>query len=77
VGIGLSALLLGGMRAGAGLMQIKAKIPVEIVDVLQAIILLFLAADVIVRNLLRLRTARGAVEELQTVTRSYGEQAAR
>jgi general nucleoside transport system permease protein len=77
VGIGLSALLLGGMRAGAGLMQIKAKIPVEIVDVLQAIILLFLAADVIVRNLLRLRAARGAVEELQTVTRSYGEQAAR
>ena len=77
LGIGLSALLLGGMRAGAGLMQIKARIPVEIIDVLQAVILLFLAADVIVRNLLRLRAARGAVEELQTVTRSYGEQAAR
>ena len=33
------------MRAGAGLMQIEAGIPVELVDVLQAIILLFLAAE--------------------------------
>ena len=65
------------MRAGAPEMQLDAGIPVEIIDVLQAIILFFLAADIIVRRLLRLRAARAGVDELQTVTRSYGEQAAR
>jgi general nucleoside transport system permease protein len=35
VGIMLAALLLGGMRAGAPAMQITAKIPIEIIDVIQ------------------------------------------
>jgi simple sugar transport system permease protein len=48
-----AALLFGGMRAGAGLMQIKAQIPVELVDVLQATILLFLVASPVLRRLLR------------------------
>ena len=76
VGILFAALLFGAMRAGSGLMQIDAGIPVEIIDVIQAVILLFLAADVIVRRVFRLRAARATVDELQTVTRSYGEQAA-
>ena len=41
------------MRAGAGLMQIKAQIPVELVDVLQATILLFLVASPVLRRVLR------------------------
>jgi len=49
-----AALLFGGMRAGAGLMQIKAQIPVELVDVLQATILLFLVASPVLRRLLRM-----------------------
>jgi simple sugar transport system permease protein len=77
LGIFLAALLFGAMRAGAGLMQINAGIPVEIVDVLQGVILLFLAADLIVRRLFRLRAARVGVQEVQTITRTYGEQAAR
>ena len=76
VGIMLAALLFGAMRAGSGLMQIRAGIPVEIIDVIQALILLFLAADVIVRRILRLRVGGAGVDELQTVTRSYGEQSA-
>lgn len=76
VGILFSALLFGALRSGSGLMQIETRIPVEIIDVIQAVILLFLAADVIVRKVIRVRAARGTVEELQTVTRSYGEQAA-
>lgn len=76
VGILLAAVLFGAMRAGSGLMQIRAGIPVEIIDVIQALILLFLAADVIVRRILRLRVAGAGVDELQTVTRSYGEQTA-
>lgn len=70
-GIAAAALLFGALRAGAGLMQIQAQIPVEIVDVIQAVILLFLAADVVVRRLFRIRAAGGLVD-LKTVTRSYG-----
>jgi general nucleoside transport system permease protein len=77
VGILFSAILFGAMRAGAPEMQLDAGIPVEIIDVLQGIILLFLAADILVRRLLRIRVARAGVDELQTVTRSYGEQTAR
>ena len=77
VGIVLAALLFGAMRAGAGLMQIKTGIPVEIVDVIQAIVLLFIAADVIVRRVFRIRSSAGKLTELQTVTKSYGEGAVR
>ncbi|MEA2609579.1 MAG: ral nucleoside transport system permease protein [Chloroflexota bacterium] len=49
----LAALLFGAMRAGAGLMQIRAQIPVELVDVLQAVILLFLVASPVLRHVLR------------------------
>jgi simple sugar transport system permease protein len=72
-GILIAALLFGALRAGAGLMQIQAQIPVEIVDVIQALILLFLAAEVLIRRLLRIRGQRAVVEELTTVTQSYGE----
>jgi ABC-type uncharacterized transport system permease subunit len=74
VGILLASLLFGVMRAGSGLMQISAGVPDEIVDVIQAVILLFLAAEVIVRRVFRIRATRGEVDELQTVTRTYGEQ---
>jgi len=81
VGILLAALLLGGMRSGQALMQIQAGVPVEIIDVIQAVILIFLAADFLIRRRFSRRT-RGSLSgelgsELQTVTKSYGEQAAR
>jgi simple sugar transport system permease protein len=72
IGIMLSAFLLGAMRAGAPLMQIQARVPVEIIDVIQGVILIFLAAEVVVRRIFRLRAAQGA-GELQTITRTYGE----
>jgi general nucleoside transport system permease protein len=52
----LAAVLFGAMRAGAGLMQIRAEIPVELVDVLQAVILLFLVASPVLRRFLRAAT---------------------
>jgi simple sugar transport system permease protein len=73
VGILLAALLLGAMRAGAGNMQIQAGIPPEIIDVIQGVILLFLAAEVVVRRLFRIRASTpGAVSDLDTVTKTYG-----
>ncbi|HET9344320.1 MAG TPA: ABC transporter permease [Candidatus Limnocylindrales bacterium] len=72
-GIVLAALLLGGMRAGAPAMQITADIPIEIIDVIQGLILIFLAAELVIRRLFRIRAERVTPGELQTVSRSYGQ----
>jgi simple sugar transport system permease protein len=73
VGILLAAILLGAMRAGAPAMQITAKIPIEIIDVIQGLILLFLAAETVVRRLVRIRAERVTPGEMGTVSRTYGE----
>ena len=73
VGILLAALLLGGMSAGGSTMQIQADIQPEIIDVIQGLILLFLAAEVVIRRFLRIRAETVAPEELQTVSSSYGQ----
>ena len=72
----LGALLFGFMRAGAPLMQIRAGIPIEIIDVLTAVILFFLAADIIVRWVFRMRGERAAVglDQAQQFTKSYGQE---
>lgn len=78
VGILFAGLLFGAMQAGAGLMQVQAGVPAQMVGVLQAVILFFLAAELVVRRVLRVRTSGGGmVSELQTVSQSYGEQATR
>jgi general nucleoside transport system permease protein len=73
VGILLAAVLLGGMRAGAPVMQITAKIPIEIIDVIQGLILLFLAAEPLIRRLLSSRAERATPGELGPVTDPYGD----
>jgi len=50
-----AALLLGAMRAGASQMQFDAGVAKEITDVITAFILFFVAADVIVKALIRQR----------------------
>jgi general nucleoside transport system permease protein len=72
VGILLAALLLGAMRAGAPSMQIEAKVPVEIVDVIQALILIFLAAEAVVRRVLGIRAPLIQGQEIRTVSQTYG-----
>jgi general nucleoside transport system permease protein len=74
LGILFSGLLIGAFRAGAPLMQVKAGVPVQMIDILMGVILFFLAADLIVRHVFRLRQTPGGVEEMQTITRSYGGQ---
>ncbi len=66
-----AALLIGAMQAGASRMQFDAGVSPEIIDVVQALILFFVAADVIIRRLLRLR----AIErERVTLSRGWGQQ---
>ena len=76
IGVMMAAILFGAMRAGAGPMQINAGVPVELVDVIQGLILLFLIANVVFRRLLRLRGVRGSEQSgFETITKSYGGEA--
>ncbi|WP_246465161.1 ABC transporter permease [Ruania alkalisoli] len=53
-GIVAAAMLFGALRAGAALMQTVADTPVDIILVIQAVIVLFIAAPPLVRTLFRL-----------------------
>ncbi len=75
IGILFSALLIGALHAGAPLMQIQAGVPPQMIDILTGVILFFLTADIIVTRILRVRRS-GGVEELKTITASYGGQGA-
>ena len=77
VGIVMAGLLFGSMRAGAGFMQIRAGVPAELVDLLQAIILLFLVASPVVRRLFRLRGVKANLGTTDTMSRTYGSEAIR
>lgn len=55
LGVVLSSLLFGAMRNGASRMQFMAQIPVDIISVVQALILLFVSANQIIRYIYRIR----------------------
>ncbi len=59
-GVVLASLLFGALHAGAPLMQAQTSIPVDIVEVLQALIVLFVAAPPLIRAIYRLRATRAA-----------------
>jgi len=77
VGIMLAALLFGMLRAGAGLMQINAGVPAELVDLLEAIILLFLVISPVLRRVFRLRGVKSSLGTTETMSRTYGSEAIR
>jgi simple sugar transport system permease protein len=77
IGIMFAALLFGAFRAGAPLMQITTQVPIEIIDIIQALIILFLAAELIVRRVFRLRLLPVEIEGATTVTRTWSEQVGR
>lgn len=66
-GVVLAAILFGAMRNGATRMQFLTQIPVDIISVIQALILLFVAADAIIRFIYRIRTR----EEKVVLTRGW------
>ena len=55
VAIVAAALLWGSMLSGAPLMQQEADVSIDVVRIIQALVLLFVAADAIVRYLFRIR----------------------
>lgn len=54
-----AALLFGVLRAGSGAMQRASDIPVDIISIVQAVILLFVAAQIIIQRLIAPRVRRG------------------
>jgi general nucleoside transport system permease protein len=61
LGVVLAGLLFGALHAGAPLMQAVTGTPVDMVQVLEAVIVLFVAAPLLIRTIYRLRAARGGI----------------
>ncbi|VAW43476.1 ABC transporter, permease protein 1 (cluster 11, riboflavin/purine nucleoside/unknown) [hydrothermal vent metagenome] len=59
LGVIPAALLVGAMQAGSSQMQFDANVQSQIIDVIQALILFFVSADVIVRWIIRSRATDG------------------
>jgi simple sugar transport system permease protein len=55
IGIIPAALFWGALRNGAGLMQLQSGISINLINILQALVIIFVAADPIVRWLYRIR----------------------
>ena len=72
LGVVLSSLLFGTLRNGATRMMVVSSIPIDIVDVIQAIILMFVAAPAIIRSIYRLRKPKQ--EEPQVFLSGWGGQ---
>lgn len=58
VGVVLAALLFGTLRSGAVNMQLLARIPTDIIQVLQAVILMFIAAPAMIRTIYRIKETK-------------------
>jgi simple sugar transport system permease protein len=58
VGVVLAGLLFGALHAGGTAMQAATSVPVDIAQVLQGLIVLFVAAPPLIRAVFRLREAR-------------------
>jgi ABC-type uncharacterized transport system permease subunit len=70
LGVVLSALLFGTLRSGGTRMQNLARIPVDIIGVIQALVIAFVAAPAIIRAIYRIRETKGT----DTVfTRGWGK----
>jgi ABC-type uncharacterized transport system permease subunit len=68
LGVILSAILFAAMRNGATRMQFLTQMPVDLISMIQALILLFVAADAIIRYIYRIK-AKG---ERVVLTRGWG-----
>lgn len=75
LGVVFAALLVGAMRAGAPQMQFSVGVPPDIIDMVLAIILFFVAADLVRRWLLGRRGRRIFEEEQIQLSTGWGQQA--
>ena len=69
VGVVWAGLLFGALKAGAPLMQAQTGTPIDMVEILAAVIVLMIAAPPLIRSIFRLRGGGGG---LQALARGWG-----
>ena len=72
VGVTAASLLFGMLRAGAARMQSVAGVPTEIVQIVQALVIIFIAAPEIIRVIFRLRKPKEEEVEVTVFSRGWG-----
>ena len=72
LGVVLAALLFGGLRNGATLMQFRTQISADIISVIQALILIFIAAEQIIRWIYRVPLPSDSGESA-TLSKGWGK----
>jgi simple sugar transport system permease protein len=55
-GVVAAAILFGGLRAGGQQMQVSANVGIDLISVIQALIILFVAAPALISAIYRLKT---------------------
>ena len=70
-GVVLAALLFGTLRSGATRMQNIARIPIDIISIIQALVIAFIAAPAIIRAIYRLKS--GGEGEGTVFARGWGK----
>ncbi len=60
----LAGLLFGALRAGGVAMQARTGVPIDLITVLQALIVLFIAAPQLVRSIFRIRADRAGTGQV-------------
>lgn len=55
IGVILAGFLFGAMDAGSGVMQMRTGVPIDVVTIIQGLVLMFVAADLIIRQIFGIR----------------------
>ncbi len=58
-GVVLAGLLFGALRAGGRTMQVRSEVGIDLIVVIQALIIVFIAAPALVRAIFRVKTGKG------------------
>jgi ABC-type uncharacterized transport system permease subunit len=72
LGVTGASLLFGMLRAGSARMQSVAGVPTEIVQIVQSLVIIFIAAPPIIRSLYRLREPKKEEVEVTVFSRGWG-----
>lgn len=70
-GILPAALLWAALRNGAGLMQVRAGISIDLINIVQGLVIVFIAADEIIRWLYRIKRPKDEMRDV-VFTRGWG-----